>query len=80
MSENNGPLTVKDQLEMPWPQLWSMLLKRPVALVSKMIGIRGLAMAVCTALVLKGAIDGWHWIIFIGAVVLGQKALDHFKK
>jgi len=76
----SGPITIKDQMAMPWPTLVATTLKRPVALLSKAISFRGAAVALATWLVAIDKIDGWQWVLMTAAIVLGQKALDRFKK
>lgn len=78
--KNNGPLTIKEQMSMSWGKLLASTLKRPVALISKAVSFKGATVALATILVLRGAIESWHWVIMVSAIVLGRDILDKLKK
>ena len=79
-TNGNGPLTIKEQMRMPWPELIASTLKRPVALASKIISFKGATIILATFLLAGGMLESWHWIIMVGAIVLGRDILDKFKK
>lgn len=85
--EPNGwaTLTVKEQLTMPWrgpDGLLAMWPKRVMALGSKVIGFRGAALVVTAWMVFAGVETASlvTWCAFAGAVILGAKFLDRWKR
>jgi hypothetical protein len=78
--DNNAPLSIKEQMAMPWSKLLKSTLKRPVALISKAVSFKGATVALATILVLRDSIESWHWVIMVSAIVLGRDILDKLKK
>ena len=78
--DSSGPMTLKEQLEMPVGKLIASVPKRILALASKIVSFKGAAVVTATVLVINGAIGEWTWMSMVTAVVLGRDFISIIKK
>jgi hypothetical protein len=79
-TNGNGPLTIREQLALPWGALLLSVPKRLLALISKVISFKGAAIILATVLLDRDVLESWHWLILVAAIVLGRDILDKIKK
>ena len=61
--------------KMTYKEVWSILLKRIIALPSKLIGFKPACIYLATWLLYKGKIDDWVWLVILIAVLFGREGL-----
>ncbi len=61
--------------KMTYKEVWSILLKRIIALPSKLIGFKPFCIYLATWLLYNDKVEGWVWLIVLIAVLFGREGL-----
>ncbi|GHV04017.1 hypothetical protein FACS189485_08510 [Spirochaetia bacterium] len=83
MSDSDGiQISDKPSWRHTTKELFSILVKRLIALPSKMLGFKPFCLYLATWLLVKGLIRDWIWFVVMIAVlfgIVGLKVLSHWK-
>ncbi|GHV63913.1 hypothetical protein AGMMS49587_15210 [Spirochaetia bacterium] len=83
MSDSDGiEISDKPSWEHTFKELLAILLKRIIALPSKMLGFKPFCLYLATWLLVKGLIRDWIWFAVVVIVlfgIVGLKVLAHWK-
>jgi formate hydrogenlyase subunit 3/multisubunit Na+/H+ antiporter MnhD subunit len=84
MSKSDGiQISNKPSWEHSVKELFFILIKRCIALPSKMIGFKPLVLFIATWLLIKGFIESWIWFLVVVMVlfgIVGLKIITQFKE
>ena len=61
--------------EMTYKEVWGILLKRAMALPSKLIGFKPFCLYLATYLLFKEKLDSWVWLVVLVMVIFGREGL-----
>jgi len=74
-TNNVEMIAEKPIADMTYKEVWNILLKRLIALPSKLIGFKPFCIYLTTWLLFHSKVEDWVWLIVLIAVLFGREGL-----